>query len=166
MIAAIAIAAALSALPNPTTTPGVLNPAVTQANIAETVCKAGWTATIRPPVSYTNKLKALQLIALGFAINPVGGVPAGAIIDPHSVEEDHLISLQLGGDPRDPANLWPEPWDGPWGARRKDVFESFLKRAVCRGEITLERAQSEIRTDWIAGYLSHPQLPPVAAPHP
>lgn len=147
-------AAALAVLPDPARTPGALNPAVTQANIATTVCKSGWTKTIRPTVSYTNKLKAQQLAAIGPGI------------DPHSVEEDHLVSLQLGGDPRSPANLWPEPWDGPWGARRKDVLETFLKRAVCRGEITLERAQTEIRGDWIAGYLNHPQLPLVNAPHP
>ena len=24
-------------------------------------------------------------------------------------EEDHLIPLELGGAPRDPNNLWPEP---------------------------------------------------------
>ena len=44
-----------------TLTPGVLNAAVTQASIASTVCRRGWTRTIRPPVSYTNALKATGL---------------------------------------------------------------------------------------------------------
>ena len=34
-----------------TLTPGVLNPAVTQATIRTTICTRGWTRTIRPPVS-------------------------------------------------------------------------------------------------------------------
>jgi len=38
-------------------TPGVLNPAVTQATLFSTVCRKGWTRTVRPPVSYTNELK-------------------------------------------------------------------------------------------------------------
>ena len=42
-------------------TPGALNPAVTQATIRTTICRRGWTRTIRPPVSYTNALKARQL---------------------------------------------------------------------------------------------------------
>ena len=29
--------------------PGVLNPDITQQNIAATICKHGWTKTIRPP---------------------------------------------------------------------------------------------------------------------
>ena len=41
-----------------TLTPGVLNPAVTQATIRSTICGRGWTRTIRPPVSYTNDAEA------------------------------------------------------------------------------------------------------------
>src|SRR5215510_5854842 len=33
----------------------VLNPAVTQATIGTTICVRGWTATIRPPPSYTDR---------------------------------------------------------------------------------------------------------------
>jgi hypothetical protein len=46
-------ALAPSALPNPTRTPGAINPAVTQANIGETICMKGWTKTVRPPERYT-----------------------------------------------------------------------------------------------------------------
>ena len=42
-------------LPDPATTPGVLNPAVTPATIRVTICRARWTATIRPPTAYTDK---------------------------------------------------------------------------------------------------------------
>ncbi|MDX6527381.1 MAG: hypothetical protein QOI43_2892, partial [Gaiellales bacterium] len=79
-------------------TPGVLNPDVTQATIRSTVCRPGWTRTVRPPVSYTNALKARGLRQYGLR-----GPPS-------SFQEDHLISLELGGNPTDPRNLWPEPY--------------------------------------------------------
>ena len=37
-------------LADPVRTPGVLNPDVTPGTIRSTICKKGWTATIRPPV--------------------------------------------------------------------------------------------------------------------
>jgi len=43
-----------------------LNPAVTQATIAATICVAGYTATIRPPTSVTNRIKAHQIAAYGY----------------------------------------------------------------------------------------------------
>jgi hypothetical protein len=48
-----------------TRTPGVLNPDVTQANIDTTICRHGWTRTIRPPTSYTNELKRKQMREYG-----------------------------------------------------------------------------------------------------
>ncbi len=128
-------------LPNSMRTPGVSNPNVTQNNIKRTICKSGWTKTIRPPVSYTNKLKKQQIAEYGFADKKLA-----------SYEEDHLISLQLGGHPTDPKNLWPEAYAGKCGARIKDVIETKLKRLVCSGEITLETAQFAIATNWVAAY--------------
>ena len=85
--------------PDPETTPGVTNPEVTQANIHQTICVTGWTATIRPPQSYTGTLKKQQLKSVRFTDK-----------NPAHYEEDHFISLELGGSPRDPKNLWPEMW--------------------------------------------------------
>lgn len=115
-------------------TPGALNPDVTQATIGITICVPGWTSSIRPPSSYTTRLKIRQLAEYGY----VNTRPA-------DFEEDHLIPLALGGAPRDPANLWPEPWTG---ARLKDVDENRLHRAVCTGRLTLRAAQDEILTKW------------------
>ncbi|WP_296706389.1 hypothetical protein [Rhodoblastus sp.] len=42
-----------------------LNPAVTQATIAETICTPGWTRTIRPYVSEMKRIKAELLTAIG-----------------------------------------------------------------------------------------------------
>jgi hypothetical protein len=107
-------------------TPGVLNPAVTQTTIGDTICRAGWTRTVRPPVSYTNELKQRQL-----AEYRLRGPPA-------AFQEDHLISLELGGDPTDPRNLWPEPYPR---ASAVDRIENELNHRVCAGSLTLDDAQ-------------------------
>ena len=81
--------------------PGLVNPDITQANIHQTICSPTWsTKTIRPPVTYTSRLKQQQL-AHATDKNPA------------HYEEDHFISLELGGHPRDPRNLWPERWGTP-----------------------------------------------------
>ena len=49
----------------PRFTPGVASAEVTQANIGDTVCRSGWTKTIRPPVAYTNALKLKQMRRYG-----------------------------------------------------------------------------------------------------
>jgi hypothetical protein len=109
-----------------TRTPGVLNPAVTQATIGATICRRGWTRTIRPPVSYTNDLKRRQLREYGLR-----GPPS-------AYQEDHLVSLELGGDPRDPRNLWPEPYPR---ASAVDRIENDLNHHVCEGSMSLAEAQ-------------------------
>jgi hypothetical protein len=116
-------------LAHPVRTPGVLNPEVTQATIGTTVCVRGWTQTIRPPSEYTSSLKRRQMREYG-----VGG-------DPADYEEDHLVSLALGGHPDDPRNLWPEPQPR---ARRVDGLERDLHRRVCAGELSLADAQQRI----------------------
>jgi hypothetical protein len=107
-------------------TPGVVNSDVTQANIGQTICLRGWTRTIRPPSSYTAELKLRQMREYG-----VGGSPS-------DYQEDHLISLELGGHPTDPRNLWPEPIER---ARRVDETENELNGKVCSGQLSLAEAQ-------------------------
>jgi hypothetical protein len=116
-----------------TRTPGVLNPDVRQATIGATICTTGWTRTIRPPSSYTAELKVAQMREYG-----VGGDPSG-------YQEDHLISLELGGHPTDRRNLWPAPL---LRAQQVDRVENELNRQVCSGEITLaegQRRESELK---------------------
>lgn len=109
-------------------TPGVVNPDVTQANLSTTVCRRGWTRTVRPPTSYTNALKLRQLRARGLR-----GPPS-------AYQEDHLISLELGGNPTDPRNLWPEPYPR---AAEVDRIENELNAKLCSGKLTLAEAQRE-----------------------
>jgi hypothetical protein len=52
---------AASLYPDPNRTSGVVNPNVTQQNLASTICQPGWTATIRPASSFTTKLKKRQM---------------------------------------------------------------------------------------------------------
>jgi hypothetical protein len=113
-------------LADPVRTPGVVNPNVTQANIRSTVCRRGWTATIRPPVSYTNALKLKQMRQYGETGSP------------SDYQEDHLISLEMGGNPTDPRNLWPEPYPR---AAQMDQIENQLNSEICDGQLTLAQAQ-------------------------
>ena len=107
-------------------TPGVLNAAVTQANVRSTICRRGWTRTVRPPTDYTNALKRKQM-----RVYHEHGPPS-------AFQEDHLISLELGGDPTDPRNLWPEPYPR---ASQVDRIENELNAQVCSGALSLWDAQ-------------------------
>jgi hypothetical protein len=122
-------------LPDPACTPGATNPAVTQANIDRTICTSGWTATVRPPESYTEPLKYRQMAAYG----DTGS--AGAY------EEDHFLPLELGGSPTSPQNLWPEPGASP---NPKDSVEDAANHAVCDRQMTLVAAQKAMAANWIA----------------
>ena len=119
-------------LPDPRCTPGSIDPAVTQANLSSTICRSGYTRTVRPPESQTERFK--------FAV----AYPAYG--DPHSerTELDHLVSLELGGS-NDATNLWPEypPTPNP-----KDRIEAALNHAVCSGRVTLAAAQNAIARNW------------------
>ena len=69
----------------------------------------------------------------------------------HGCEVDHLIALEDGGAD-ELANLWPEPYEPRPGAHEKDKLETRLHVLVCDGSITLEEAQREISSDWIAAF--------------
>jgi hypothetical protein len=111
----------------PTHTPGVRYYKVKQSTLASTVCVPGWTKTIRPPASYTTALKEQQLAAWGYADQ-----------SPTHYEEDHLISLELGGAPRAKNNLWPEPRSQ---AKKSDPRENAWHKQVCAGTLTVTQAQ-------------------------
>ncbi|RFU37142.1 hypothetical protein DZF91_34455 [Actinomadura logoneensis] len=128
--------------PDPKCTPGATNPDVTQANIHTTICVAGYTKKIRPPVAYTNRLKRQQISDYGYKDT-----------DPSRYEEDHFIPLSIGGHPTDPRNLWPEPGGSP---NPKDQVEFKLYKAVCAGQVTLAAAQKAMAENWTtAGRLVH-----------
>ena len=138
-----AFASGLDGLPNFQRTPGAIDPSVTQANIGTTVCVVGYTKTVRPPTSYTNKLKYEQLRS-GYAVN--------GDLDMRNYEEDHLIPLAVGGSPKDPRNLFPQYYGGNYGARLKDRLELKMHLLLCAGNVTLKTAQSAFKRDWRIAY--------------
>lgn len=173
--------------PDPARTPGAANPQVTQQNIEDTICNRRWsTKQIRPPAQYTSKLKRKQLREYRDTVhqtraqltNPGTGKVDTTRCVPHSdnmacYEEDHLISLEDGGNPTDPRNLWPEPYNTSvggtiMGAHQKDVVESFIHDEVCYDiphskknshipattSVTLKRGQEILAGDWYACYES------------
>jgi hypothetical protein len=118
--------------PDPVRTPGAMNPDITQDNIRDTICNPRWSPkSIRPPASYTTHLKIEQIREYSY--------PDSTLKD---YEEDHFIPLELGGNPTDPKNLWPEPFDTSipdGGAHSKDKVENYLHAEVCAGSLMLEQ---------------------------
>ena len=92
-------------------------------------------------------MKLVQIIEYGYADR-----------SPSHYQEDHLVPLELGGAPRDPRNLWPEPNDivlpdgTKVGSDAKDNLEDSLHQAVCGGTLALGDAQRLIAGDWIAAW--------------
>jgi hypothetical protein len=120
-----------------------LNPAVTQATIASTICLSGWTATVRPPSSYTSSLKVEQLATFGYADQ-----------NPKDYEEDHRVPLELGGAPRDTSNLSPERGASP---NPKDSAENDARLNVCAGRATLQAEQVAFIAAWLGPYPAYRQ---------
>jgi hypothetical protein len=114
-------------LPDPALTPGAIvlvGP--------ETVCKPGYAGQSR---GVTEAMKR--------AVFHAYGIPP----DSTRYEIDHLIPLCLAGS-NDVRNLFPQPWDGPCGARVKDRLEVQVYRDVCAGKLTLQEGQAIFRGDW------------------
>ncbi|WP_308428874.1 hypothetical protein [Streptomyces xanthochromogenes] len=106
-----------------------------------TICASGYTSTIRPPESVTGVEKTANAKSYAYT---------GAL---HDAEYDHLVSLELGGDPNDSRNLWVEPPSpghkaGAGPNNPKDSVESKLHTAVCSGKVQLAAAQKAIAADW------------------
>jgi hypothetical protein len=135
----ILLCVSIHGLPDAKCTPGAVNPDVTQGNIQTTICRPGYTRTIRPSSYRMRKVEAERMKAYG---------AKGTRAD---YELDHLISLEIGGCPDCSTNLWPEPYKGKWNAHDKDKVENALHRAVCSGRMSLREAQEIISTDWRRG---------------
>jgi hypothetical protein len=103
----------------------------------EQICVKGYSATVRNvPKSVKNSVYEMY------------GIPKD---QRKFFVIDHLISLQIGGTNEIP-NLFPQRTTGKINSRTKDKIENFLKREVCKGNITLKEAQRLIVDDWLAVY--------------
>lgn len=139
-------------LPDPACTPGSITPLVTSSNLSSTICRYGYSASVRPPESLTEPEKFALMQAYGDTGSP------------SQYEFDHLIPLELGGS-SNLANLWPEPNQGSpstfnsyasYGLNAKDGVESQSNYAVCDRGYPLALAQREMASDWV---LAHQQMP-------
>jgi hypothetical protein len=116
---------------------------VTQATIASTICVRGYTATVRPPQDVTAPEKRGSAAAYSYTGSP------------RAAEYDHLIPLELGGDPNAPANLWVQPNDRAGATttyNSKDPLENRLHELVCSHQMPLATARKMIATNWAAAY--------------
>jgi len=91
---------------------------------------------VRPPTSVTDRIKRQLDLAYGLATSTRG-------------ELDHLVSLELGGAPADPRNLWVEPGSIP---NPTDAVENKLNQAVYAGLVPLVVAQRVIAADWVTAF--------------
>ena len=133
-------------LPDSACTPGAIFPHATKTQ----VCTPGYASSVRDvPQSVKNKAYAEYGITKRL---------------PGQYEVDHLVSLQLGGS-NALANLWPEAASPKPGFHEKDKVENYLNFQVCSGAISLQQAQIEIATNWLAVYDRLPKKEALAAPH-
>ena len=135
-------------LPDHACTPGALDPAVSQATIATTICASGYSTVVRAAATDPERMK--QQVGLAYGVTDTLSEYQG----------DHLIPLELGGAPDDLANFWDQPnrqvlTDGTVvTSAQKDALENTLKSRVCAGQMTLLDAQRQIATDWYAAWTS------------
>jgi hypothetical protein len=123
-------------LPDQRCTPGAVRVGISLS----VICRYGYTRSIRAPESYTEPLKLRQMRAYGL-LGPA-----------RDYEEDHLVPLSIGGAPSDPANLWPQPRNGPNNAEQKDQLETWVARIACGHRLALARLQRDMAEDWTALY--------------
>ena len=128
---AIAVPAGVP-MPDPALTPGAIQSSDTAA-----ICTPGWAEAHRD-VSFATE----DYVAHEYGLSS------------HSrYEIDHLIPLELGGS-NSVRNLWPEPYDSPYGATQKDGLEDYLHQQACEHGLPLATAQHEIAASWNAAWVA------------
>lgn len=119
-------------MPNPALTPGAIQSSDTTA-----ICTPGWASAHREVSSATE-----NAVAAEYGLSSHEGY-----------EIDHLIPLELGGS-NSRLNLWPEPYQSPYGAIQKDGLEDWLHEQVCDSGLPLATAQQEIARNWYATWVA------------
>ena len=139
--------------PDPELTPGSSDPTVTQETVQQTICRHGYTKSVR----HVTESEKRRVIAAYLAKHPEW--PHCGPLGKDACEYDHRVSLELGGS-NEPDNLWPQPYcplprqTACYGAREKDVVETEFHRLICAGALSLAEARARILKDWVAEYLT------------
>jgi hypothetical protein len=115
-----------------------LNPDVSQGTIQQTICRPGYSATVRPSTTYTNAIKRRLMAEQGFPTSEIGEYAL-----------DHHLAIALGGHPRSLGNL---QLLSKHDNARKSRIEVKLLCYVCTGAMPLEQAQAEVWADWTGTY--------------
>jgi len=144
-------------LPDQKLTPGAVTSATDTSRICPHVDPALEAA--RP----TSAEKAQVYAAYGLSYPQPPGV----------YELDHLVPIELGGQPDSAANEFPERNDTPDPAmiakwhlsapfvhNSKDIEEDVLHQLVCAGRVPLSVAQQAIARDWRQAYAKYVGLVP------
>jgi len=122
----------------------ILTPGAAVSADAEAICKPGYASTIRPRGALWRRLKDEAYRRYHIKRGNRSILAANGVRYPAYVI-DHLIPLEIGGDPTDIRNLWPEPIGE---ARDKDKIENRLHALVCGHELDVTEAQSMIVRNW------------------
>lgn len=133
-------AAAVPPLPDEQRTPGSYDPAITQDNIATTICNPKFISARTPPPSWT----AAMTRRLAAVLYPDQ--------NPDNLALDQLVPIGLGGAPQDQRNLWLQSWAGEANSEKKNGLETLLNRMVCGGQLKLAAAQQAVAVNWIDTY--------------
>jgi hypothetical protein len=136
------------------------NPAVTDANVQETICNPTWTRGLRPPASVTEQWKREILAAYhlrgsvaGYEGDhrmpeaDLGGDPGAYLQGGQWVMTTQVVNLPSGAVV--PANFSDE---SPASPNAKDHDETALHDQVCAGRLTLTAAQTQLRDRWLLAY--------------
>ena len=126
---------------DPGKTPGVVRHDLSR----DEICATKWGGDVR---HVTAAMKRQVFEAYGIRCVPLTAKSGPACGE---WEIDHLVSRELGGAD-DVANLWPQPYAGPWNAHMKDRLENRMHSEVCAGNLSLRAAQDLIRHDWRQAY--------------
>lgn len=121
-----------------------LNPDVSQATIRETICRPGYSSTVRPSTTFTNPIKRRLMGEAGI---PAENSSEWAL--------DHRIAIALGGHPRQLSNLQLLTTSEN---SRKSRIEVKLLCFVCTDAMLLRQAQEELALDWQEAYHSYAKV--------
>lgn len=156
----LAVLSADPILPNPKLTPGDV---VTNVTI-EVIMTHGYTASLIDKDGHItkDKKKGTKVRNVSAKEDRAVFVRYGITRVPGRHEDDHLISLELGGS-NSISNLWPQSYLTPkWNAHTKDRLENFMAKNV-RKELEvnghdaavklLKQYQTDIARNWTNAYV-------------
>lgn len=132
-IAALAFTATLSISADAADTLPI-NPEVTPENIHATICVKGWSARVRPPQVYTDRVKKHLMREAGIPLDMI-----------HDYVLDHIIPISSGGSPTALSNLRLQRREE---SLEKDRAENRSHQFECDGRMSLHDAQHTIYADW------------------